>query len=134
MIPNLSPIIEKLKNKTVIDQATECWLYKGARTVRGYGICEHRLVHNISYQEFIGVPQNLVLHKRECKNKNCWNPNHLYDGTYSDNACDLHVTNPGYNKKTHCIRGHELTPENIVSGRNCRICNSIRKKSWKNRH
>lgn len=126
-------LIAKLKSKTVIDEATGCWLYQGARISSGYGSYKHQLVHRLSYTEFFGPPKGYILHKLECRNKNCWNPEHLYDGTPSDNVCDLHMTKPGYNKKTHCIRGHELTPENIVSGKNCRQCNAIRKQNWKAR-
>lgn len=33
-------------------------------------------------------------------------------------------------KKTHCKRGHELTPENRVDGRSCKICDRERKAKW----
>jgi hypothetical protein len=34
--------------------------------------------------------------------------------------------------RTHCIRGHERTPENLDANRNCKLCRSIRsKKYWR---
>lgn len=51
-----------------------------------------------------------------------------------------------YKKKTHCIRGHELTPENRVAGKGqCRQCRKIHmatakqkdpdyRKKWRSRH
>lgn len=123
-------LINEFNSKTTFDDKTGCWLYHGSRTVRGYGIYKGQLVHGLSYIQFVGESKNLVLHKQSCPNKNCWNWQHLYDGTYSENLMDSHQTNPR-TKKTHCIRGHEMTPENTVSGKNCRQCNAIRKRKYK---
>jgi hypothetical protein len=72
-----------------------CWIWLGCCAASGYGTIridgKQRPVHRISYTEFIGEPKNLVLHKRECSNKRCFNPDHLYDGTNDDNVEDFRV-------------------------------------------
>jgi hypothetical protein len=50
--------------------------------------------HRAAYKLFKGKPQGLVLHR--CGNRKCCNPDHLYDGTYTDNRRDseAHGTAP----------------------------------------
>lgn len=31
-------------------------------------------------------------------------------------------------RKTHCIRGHKRTPENIYASGNCKVCSALRYK------
>jgi len=46
--------------------------------------------HRISFRLYKGpIPEGLhILHVRECSNKNCVNPDHLYAGTRSQNIQD----------------------------------------------
>lgn len=65
-----------------------------------------------------------------CRNRACVNPSHLRQVSGSVN-----MSNGGNSLKTHCLRGHELTPENTYRrkdrpGRECRTCRKIRKKEW----
>ncbi len=70
-----------------------CWLWTGC-IVGGYGQFGFRgsiiRAHRFSYELFVG-PIELekhILHRRECGNRNCVNPHHLYMGTNDDNMRD----------------------------------------------
>jgi hypothetical protein len=59
----------------------------------GYGKTYHDgktiSAHRLAYRLFVGEPGELcVLHR--CDNRKCVNPDHLYVGTYKDNARDMH--------------------------------------------
>jgi len=91
------PILDRLKNSTIIDDKTGCWLYIGGNDGRkGYGKIRFRYrkvaVHRVSAHLYLGLDltnNNLqALHKQNCPNKNCWNPEHLYVGTHHDNMQD----------------------------------------------
>lgn len=115
-----------------------CWGWTGAKT-QGYGVItlgarsEGSIrAHRLSYILHKGeIPAGmLVLH--QCDNPECTNPDHLEVGTCADNM--RHVSERKRNPRshnTHCLRGHEFTPENTISrggGRECRTCKNESKK------
>lgn len=71
-----------------------CWLWIGAKH-EGYGAFYFRgktfRAHRFSYELFVGPIEQgkMVLHRRECDNPSCVNPNHLYMGTQVDNTRDM---------------------------------------------
>src|SRR5215475_5345114 len=88
-------IMDRILARSRYDWSTGCWLYEGPDNSHGYGRSngmngERIPTHRTAYQYFFGRPKNLVLHKTCCPNKNCWAPEHLYDGTYKDNALDYY--------------------------------------------
>jgi len=122
--------------RRVIHPITNCWLYTLGQDKDGYGKIKYKgktyRVHILSYKHFVGEPKQQVLHKLECPHKHCFNPEHLYDGSHSDNMKDRKASGNyiNYNKfNTHCIRGHDLKTSYIfpkTGYRQCRICRELR--------
>jgi hypothetical protein len=127
---------QKLLTNRIID-SNGCWLWTGGKQANGYGKIRfgtgHWTTHRLSLFVFkpgeFSLSEN-VLHKPECNNPSCFNPEHLYSGTQTDNMQDRIKSgnNPELNK-THCIHGHEYTIENTYINkqghRSCMACRNL---------
>lgn len=121
----------------------ECWPYHGYIAPKGYGRFSvnrnARMAHRVAYLIAFGpIPEGkIVCHK--CDNRRCVNPAHLYVGTDQDNASDREARQRSRAfTQTHCLRGHPLTPDNILKPhyrnpklRRCKICHNNRCKQSK---
>lgn len=126
--------------------ATRCWLYSGY-LLRGYGIVcidyKDYLVHRLS----VAVYHNKdyydssweACHLLTCKNKNCFNPTHLYAGTHLDNMNDMAESGNHWNeKKLSCPKcGGPYTTYRMRTGTRAgktqRRCNNCYRKSRRKR-
>lgn len=138
-------IKERLDKKTIIDSVTNCWLFIGAKSGDGHSQIEiygrNYYVHRLSAFIFLDFDLTHLIefqinHKLECPNKNCWNPDHIYIGTQSENILDTFKKgrqpsrgNTGHIRK-YCPQGHPYSEENtyekvLPNGnlrRECRTC------------
>lgn len=110
----------------------DCWLHTGTPGQDGYKVMwfgapmrKYWGVHRFAYFVTHGsIPDRHDIH-HTCHTKMCCNPRHLVAKTKAE-----HILEPGhmagkYAGRTHCARGHELTPENIQrrgSRKQCRQC------------
>src|SRR5262245_36356789 len=89
-------VMHRLLNKSIFTE-DGCWLWSGCQDNRGYGQIRvdiyskpekvHRIAaHFLLNYDLLNPLQ--VNHKRECPNKHCWNPDHLYIGTQKENVWD----------------------------------------------
>jgi hypothetical protein len=89
--------VERFENKFIPEPMSGCWLWLEGLNGGGYGWCTvydaPQLAHRISYaiyKGFIGKDDNgdplCVLHR--CDMPSCVNPDHLFLGSYQDNADD----------------------------------------------
>lgn len=114
-----------------------CWPWIGARNAKGYGRfwCFGRQVtaSRIAWLIANGTEMpadRLACHT--CDNPCCCNPDHIWPGTALDNHRDS--LSKGRQKRVgvgpipmpaHCRKGHELTPDNVISvprGWRCKTC------------
>lgn len=123
--------------------ADACWIWHGASNGRGYGNVGRNnktyLAHRVAYELTFGpVPEGKDL-DHLCKTKSCVNPTHLEPVSFLANMRRRYSDAPD-ERETHCVHGHELTPENTLwanhrtgrragqSKRSCRSCANEHRK------
>ena len=115
-LPNISQAdLDRFWSK--VEKTETCWNWLGWKTNVGYGqfkinyknVLSHRFSYIICKGEIIG--ELYIDHL--CRNRGCCNPEHMELVTHREN------TMRGYNpaslnsKKTHCVRGHLLSGDNL---------------------
>jgi hypothetical protein len=121
--------IERVERRCVYEDRgydTPCLIFTGA-IADGYGkvsvtvrgVKRMLRVHKFVWEHVHGpVPEGLEL-DHLCRQTDCCNPDHLEAVTHAENLRRGAALGP---RKTHCIRGHERTPQNMSSSYTCRKC------------
>lgn len=131
-----TPAAERVLRRVDSSKPDACWLWPGATTPDGkYGVVgiergRNRLTHVVIHEAATGtpVPEGWQV-DHLCLTTLCCNPRHLEAVTQPENLRRQHELN------THCVRGHELTPENTYhprtapTNRQCRACNHLRSRA-----
>jgi hypothetical protein len=80
-------VIERLQKKTILHNG--CYLWQGAKDKDGYGRIKIagkvKGIHQISFEMYNHkIPDGLEI-DHICKQRNCWNPEHLQIVTHKEN-------------------------------------------------
>lgn len=137
--PPAPTILDRLWARTEIS-ATGCWIWTGS-TSCGYGQIQidrrNYRAHRVGYELLIGpIPEGLQI-DHLCRVRRCWNPDHLEPVTIRENVLRGEGITARAARQTHCIHGHELTPENIASRpgdprrRDCLTCANERARRYR---
>lgn len=142
--------IARVKSRIKVDE-NGCWVWQGWKQrfrnqkpgQPGYGGTNYRgkgvRVHRKMLELKLGHPLPPELHAcHTCDNPPCCNPDHLYAATNKQNHIDGGKRGRMQGQwKTHCKRGHALTPDNLAKRGNgapwryCKTCDEARRKSPK---
>ena len=120
------------------EQRGECVVWCGWINTGGYGRLYHKgrnlYAHRVAWELANGreIPKGMMI-DHLCRNRACLRPEHLRLASARMNTVENSVSTPAANAaKTHCVNGHELTPENVrivkrgTNRRYCRACERVR--------
>lgn len=128
---NKEPLDQRFNRKFEIVESG-CHEWRGTMSDLGYGLFKvgrkNWKAHKWKYEQLNGtVPEGLEL-DHLCRNTVCVNPEHLEVVTHGENVRRARLGK----RRSHCFKGHPLTPDNIYhtkeGSRACLICI---KAKWK---
>lgn len=117
--PKSRPLLDRLWEKVRILSENECWLYLGGTNKNGYGQIgggrrskERGYVHKLVLEQKLGRPLRPGLEAcHTCHVRACCNPNHLYEGTHSQNQGDMTAAGRQQRREGHW--NAKLTPHEV---------------------
>lgn len=134
----MAKAIQRLMSKVSGTDRDSCVRWIASVDKHGYGQFRFRgttyRTHRAAYILLVGeIPEGMDL-DHLCSDPRCVNPDHLEPVTHAEN---VRRGNAGRNwaAKTHCPRGHEYTPDNVIrhcqsGARVCRTCDLERKRIY----
>lgn len=117
---------------------TGCYLWTAAVNNGGYGIFGFKVdgktravgAHRLNYEMTNGPIGKGLDIDHKCRQRSCVNPAHLEAVSHRENMRRGNALMGINARKTHCLRGHEFTPENTRPhgkvNRSCKACEKIR--------
>jgi HNH endonuclease len=141
------PVMERFFE--MVEKTSTCWNWIGTKGVEGYGrftlprtfakthpLYANRsrftLAHRFLFQEVNGRIADEMTLDHLCRNRACVNPQHLEVVSQKENLHRSPIAPAGINnRKTHCVRGHELVPGNLRrsnSRRACLACHTVTRR------
>lgn len=119
-----------------------CLLWTGSKNRRGYGqiaisSSTPRLAHRVAWLLSNGSwPKQCLLHS--CDTPACVEISHLREGTRADNNAEMDAKGRSrrgiaQSSKTHCVRGHEFSGNNLRRDGRRRICRTCKRDSMRAR-
>lgn len=110
-----------------VQKTDDCWIWTAGKTPNGYGRFSIKrkpvYAHRVSYViEHGSISEDLCI-CHTCDNPSCVRPDHLFQGTHSDNQIDSVRKGRQMNvRKTHCPQGHPYSGIASNGGRICMEC------------
>lgn len=117
-----------------------CWNWKACITKDGYGYFRTEngmsFAHRVAYEHHHGIKIKSGLEiDHLCRNRKCVNPAHLEVVTKYENWIRGFSFSKINKMKTHCLRGHPLSGDNLGVGnkrpRVCKACDRLRHRHKK---
>jgi hypothetical protein len=129
-------VAKKIGDPVVAGYRTPCWPWMAAKT-NGYGVVQYQgrlqRAHRVIRTILVGPIPDGLEPDHLCRNRWCVNPEHTEPVTQSENNLRSESQSAKHARQTHCVRGHEFTPENTYTRtrghkteRFCRECCRIR--------
>lgn len=130
------PLDERFAEKCGPVDKNGCVPWLGSKYVGGYGQIgvggkygRKIRAHRYAYEQVHGpIPDGLVL-DHLCRNPSCVNVAHLEAVTQAENILRGDSPAAKHARQTHCLNGHELSPENIAirynGWRRCKLCRRV---------
>lgn len=119
-----------------------CWIWLGTISRKGYARIgvgpKTRSVHRMTYEMARGPIGDGLTIDHLCRTRRCVNPSHMEPVSNTINVLRGAGLTAENARKTHCIHGHDLSLSYVyrstylghpVAWRQCRECNSLRKKA-----
>lgn len=144
-MPRSQPTAIEIINRHVQkDPDTGCWDWKSSLNGKGYGQITfrgwHGTAHRFTYRVFRGSIKDGAWILHHCDNRRCVNPDHLYQGTPSDNRKDT-LERSGwshpYGMRSSCFAGHEYKDGTYRTAKDgsrvCRICMKQYMRNYRNK-
>jgi len=131
-------LLDRLLNKIIINQHTNCWEWQGSTNNIGYGFIRDgrnmRTAHRVSYEEHVGVIPKGMCVCHTCDNTKCINPNHLWLGTRKQNTIDM--LNKGRHRPFGWVPGTPGLRTGVkLPKQHCKYCNrNISTSNYKKYH
>jgi hypothetical protein len=99
-----------------VDFSGECWEWKAAKTLNGYGIFRlsssfANYAHRFVWELFNGPIPDGIFTLHRCDNRSCVNPSHLFLGSADDNAKDMvfkHRQSMGEHRPLHKLTVNQV--------------------------
>lgn len=112
-----------------------CWLWTGGKA-EGYGVFhlngKQAKAHIFSYTLAVGPIEDGQERDHLCRVRHCVRPDHLEAVTRQINQLRGFGVSGISSRKTHCINGHEFSPENTyVNGKGHRVCRTCRSEAMR---
>lgn len=131
---------ERLTKRTTYS-AKGCFVWQGPVGHKGYIMHVHRKWKMSGHRIVYFLTHNVELPRSQqvchtCDERRCWNPGHMFVGTNQENCLDMAAKKRHHmNRRTHCPKGHEYTPENTFTHvdkygwnhRDCIACDELRR-------